>query len=173
MWLPLDPKDLQMKEFKQLPGAEAVLLYYQNEIDDVSHTEFFYSRIKVLTDGGKRHANVEIPMTDKTSVMELAARTIHPDGKIVDLANQPFEKVVFKGKGLRIRVQAFTLPQVSAGDIIEYRYELHYGDKDCATITGRCSTISMRVKEHFWFKYDKKYSVKWLPTAGLQQSPRS
>ena len=47
VWLPLDPKDLQMKEFKQLPGAEAVLLYYQNEIDDVSHTEFFYSRIKV------------------------------------------------------------------------------------------------------------------------------
>ena len=171
VWLPLDSKDLQMKEFKQLPGAEAVLLYYQNEIDDVSHTEFFYSRIKVLTDSGKRHANVEIPITDKTSVMELAARTIHPDGKIVDLASQPFEKVVFQGKGLRIRVQTFTLPQVSAGDIIEYRYELHYGDKGLRHHHWTVQHDLYALKEHFWFRYDKKYSVKWLPTAGLQQSP--
>jgi hypothetical protein len=170
-WLPLDPKDLQMTEFKQLPGAEAVLLNYQNEIDDVSHTEFFYSRIKVLTDGGKRHANVEIPITDKTTVMELAARTIHPDGKIVDLTNQPFEKVVFQGKGLRIRVKAFTLPQVSAGDIIEYRYELHYGDKGLRHHHWTVQHDLYALKEHFWFRYDKKYSVKWLPTAGLQQSP--
>ncbi|HZE80131.1 MAG TPA: DUF3857 domain-containing protein [Candidatus Polarisedimenticolia bacterium] len=168
-WLPVDPKDLQMKEFKQIPGAEAVLLYYQNEIDDVNHTDFLYSRIKVLTDSGKRHANVEIPMTEKTSVMDLVARTIHPDGRIVDLTDRPFEKVVFQGKGLRVRVQAFTLPQVSAGDIIEYRYELHY--KGLLHHHWTVQHDLYAVKEHFRFRYDKKYSVKWLSTAGLQQSP--
>lgn len=170
-WLPVDPRDLQMKEFKPLPGAEAVLLYYQNEIDDVSHTEFLYSRIKVLTESGKRHANVEIPITEKTAVVDLFARTIHPDGKIVELADRPFEKVVFKGKGLRVRVQAFTLPQVSAGDVIEYRYELHYGDKRLRHHQWTVQHDLYAMKEHFRFRYDRKYSVKWLPTAGLQQSP--
>ena len=108
-----------------MPGAEAVQLYYANEIDDVGRTNFFYSRIKILNDGGKRFANVEIPMAEKTSISDLFARTIHADGKISELVDRAFEKVVFKGKGLRVRVQAFTLPQVTVGDIIEYRYEVH------------------------------------------------
>lgn len=169
-WLTVDPKDLQMKESTQLPGAEAILLYYQQEIDDVNHTEFFYSRIKILGDGGKQYANVEIPMTDKTSVMSLLARTIHPDGRIVDFKERPFEKVVFRGKGLRIRVQAFTLPQVSAGDIVEYQYELHYGEKGLRYHQWTVQHNLYAVKEHFHFRYDKKYSVKWLQTPGLQQS---
>ena len=169
-WLTVDPKDLQMKESTQLPGAEAILLYYQQEIDDVNHTEFFYSRIKILGDGGKQYANVEIPMTDKTSVMSLLARTIHPDGRIVDFKERPFEKVVFRGKGLRIRVQAFTLPQVSAGDIVEYQYELHYGEKKLRYHQWTVQHNLYAVKEHFHFRYDKKYSVKWLQTPGLQQS---
>lgn len=171
-WLPVDPKDLQMKEFKQVPGAEAVLLYYANEIDDVSHTNFLYTRIKILTDGGKHYANVEIPTVEKMSVVDLFARTIHPDGKIVELTDRPFEKVVFQGKGLRVRVQAITLPQVAAGDIIEYRYEIHYGDKAVHYNRWTVQHDLYAVKEHFRFRYDKKYSVKWLPTAGLQLSPQ-
>ena len=170
-WLPVDAKDLRMGEFKQLPGAEAVLLYYANEIDDVSHTNFFYSRIKILTDGGKRYANVEIPMSEKTSVVDLFARTIHSDGKIVELAERPFEKVVFQGKGMRVRVQALTFPQVAAGDIVEYRYELHYGEKGVRQHHWTVQHDLYALKEHFRFRYDKKYPVKWLPTAGLQQSP--
>ncbi len=170
-WLPVDSKDLQMKEFKQLPGAEAVLLYYANEIDDVRHTEFFYSRIKVLTDGGKQYADVEIPRAEKTSVVDLFARTIHPDGKIVESRDRPFEKVVFRGKGLRIRVLAITLPDVSAGDVIEYRYELHYGEKGVHPRLWTVQHELYAVKEHFIFRYDKDFSINWRSTAGLQQSP--
>jgi len=170
-WLAVDPKDLQMKESTQLPGAEAILLYYQQEIDDVDHTEFFYSRIKVLRDSGKQYANVEIPMANKTSVKNLLARTIHPDGRIVDFNERHFEEVVFRGKGLRIRVQAFTLPEVSAGDIVEYQYELHYGKKELRHHHWTVQHDLYAVKEHFRFRYDKKYSVKWLATPGLLQSP--
>jgi hypothetical protein len=96
-WLPVDSTDLQMKEFKRLPGAEAVLLYYADEIDDVSHSEFCYSRIKVLTDGGNQYANLEIPKGENTSVVDLFARTLHPDGKVVESPDRPFEMVVFRG----------------------------------------------------------------------------
>lgn len=170
-WRPVDPQDLQMKEIKQVPGAEGVLLYYADEIDDVSHSEFFYSRIKIFTDGGKHRANVEIPMTEKNSVTGLLGRTIHPDGKIVDMVERPFEKVVFKGKGVRVKVQAFTLPQVGAGDIIEYQYELHYGDRGLRHHHWTIQQDLFAQKEHFSFRYDKHFGVRWLPTAGMQLSP--
>lgn len=101
-WAPLNNEDLKTTEFKPVPGAEAVLLYYANEIDDVDHKEFLYSRIKILTDSGKRFATVEIPMVDKASITDLYARTIHPDGSITEFTDQPFEKVVLRGRGIRI-----------------------------------------------------------------------
>ncbi|HET8891981.1 MAG TPA: DUF3857 domain-containing protein [Candidatus Angelobacter sp.] len=171
-WLPVDPKDLQMKELQQIPGAQASLLYYADEIDDTSHNEFLYSRIKIFSDGGKQYANVEIPLLEKFSVENLAARIIHADGKIVETAVHPFEKVVLKGKGLRVRVQAFTLADVTAGDIIEYQYQLHQGDKGLYHHHWEVQHDLFAVKEHFLFKYNKQYSVRWLPSAGLQQSPQ-
>jgi hypothetical protein len=171
-WLPVDPKDLQMKELQQIPGAQAALLYYADEIDDTSHNEFFYSRIKIFSDGGKQYANVEIPLLEKVSVENLAARIIHADGKIAESAVRPYEKVVLKGKGLRVRVQAFTLADVTAGDIIEYQYQLHQGDKGLYHHHWEVQHDLFVVKEHFRFKYNKQYSVRWLPSAGLQQSPQ-
>jgi hypothetical protein len=170
-WLPVVPADLQMKELKQLPGAEAALLYYADQIDDTNHTEFFYFRIKIFSDGGKRLANVEIPVLEKTSVEDLFARTIHSDGKIVEMTARPYEKVVLKGKGVRVRVQAFTLPDVAAGDIIEYQYRLHEADRGLYHHHWEVQHDLFAVKEHFSFKYNKQYSVRWLPTPGLQQSP--
>ncbi|HYL91796.1 MAG TPA: DUF3857 domain-containing protein [Alphaproteobacteria bacterium] len=170
-WLPVSPEDLQMKEFKQLPGAEAVLLYYANEIDDVNHAEFFYSRIKIFTESGKRYGDVEITMLPEASVVELAARTIHPDGTIVEFTDQPFEKVVVKAKGLRIRVQAFTLAQVTAGSIIEYRYTLRYRDQDLGYHRWTVQHDLFTVKEHLHFIYARNYSIRWLPTPGLEKTP--
>lgn len=170
-WLPLEPRDLQMKELKQVPGAEGVLLYYADEVDDTNHSEFFYSRIKILTDGGKHLADIEIPLLEKGSVTELLARTIHPDGKIVDYNDRPFEKVVFKAKGFKVKVQAFTLPQVGTGDIIEYQYKLHYGDKDLREHYWTVQHDLFALKEHFYIHYDKRYSIKWVTTTGLPQSP--
>ncbi len=170
-FLPINPQELQMTEFKPVPGAAAVLLYYANQIDDVEHSEFFYSRIKIFSDGGKRHANVEIPMVEKTEITGLAARTIHPDGTIIALTEQPFEKTVFRVKGARVRVQAFTLPQVTAGSIIEYMYILHYHDKTPRHHHWPVQHDMFTVKGHFRFRYDKQLAVRWLPTAGLDKSP--
>lgn len=171
-WLPVEPKDLQMKELKQIPGAQAALLYYADEIDDSSHNEFLYSRIKIFSDGGKQYANVEIPLLEKFSIDNFLARTIHPDGKIVEMTARPYEKVVLKGKRVRVRVQAFTFAEVAAGDIIEYQYQIHQGDRGLYHHQWAVQHGLFAVKEHFLFKYNKQYSVRWLPSAGLQQSPQ-
>jgi hypothetical protein len=170
-WAPVDPQDLKMTEFKAVPGADAVLLAYANEIDDVAHREYVCERIKVLTDSGKHFGTVEIPVTDKASIKELYARTVHPDGSIVEFVGEPFDKVVVKGRGIRVRVKAFTLPQITTGSIIDYRYELHYGDKWLRHHEWKVQHEIYAVKESYLFKYDKRYSIRWLPSPGLDRSP--
>src|SRR5579859_3201810 len=93
-WLPVTSQDQQMKEVPGDPGASAIQLYFADFIDDTNHTEFFYHRIKVLNEKGiKEHGDVEIPIFPGSTVSDLKARTIHPDGKIIEFTGKPFEKL--------------------------------------------------------------------------------
>ena len=132
-WLPVNPQDLQFKEVPGNKGASAVRLYYAQYINDNTASCFFYQRIKILNEKalnpderGKTYADVEIPILTVGDFVEditdLKARTIKPDGSIVEFVGKPFEKVVFKGRGDKVAVKAFSMPQVSVGSIIEYKY---------------------------------------------------
>src|SRR5947209_14364918 len=125
-WLPVTPQDLQTKEVPGQPGASAVRLYYANYIDDNVFTEFTYERIKILTDAGKKYADVQIEMAPGVTINDLKARTIRPDGSIVDFASKPFEKTIFKGRGLKAVAESLTLPDVTTGSIVEFKYKLNY-----------------------------------------------
>jgi len=89
-WLPITRQDLRIKEAPGLPGASAIQLYYADYIDDDEQTEFFYHRIKVLNDKGVHYANVEIRLPPESTISGLKARTVHPDGKIVEFTGKPF-----------------------------------------------------------------------------------
>src|SRR5436309_9140343 len=132
-WLPVTPQDLQYKEVPGNKGASAVRLYYAQYINDNTASCFFYQRIKILNEKalnpdqrGKTYADVEIPILTVGDFVEditdLKARTIKPDGSIVDFAGKVFEKVRFKGRGIKDSVKAFSMPDVGVGSIIEYKY---------------------------------------------------
>ncbi len=129
-WLPVTPQDLEFKDVPGNKGASAVRLYYAQYINDNTASCFFYQRIKILNDkalvGGSSYADVEIPILTLGDFVEdirdLKARTIKPDGSIVEFTGKPFEKVVFKGRGNKLAVMAFSMPAVSVGSIIEYKY---------------------------------------------------
>jgi hypothetical protein len=124
-WLPINQQDFQIKEVPGDPGAAAIQLYYADFINDNFHSEFFYHRIKVLNDRGKKYADVEIPAYVPGSVVaDLKARTIHPDGTIIEFKEKPFEKTIIKGRGFKYLARTFTFPAVTAGSIIEYKYRL-------------------------------------------------
>lgn len=123
-WLPITQQDLLVKEVPKTPGAAAVQLFYEEYDDDGGGSKFFYHRIKVLTDKGKQFADVEIPLLDGFSVADLKARTIHPDGKIIDFTDKPFDTTLVKAHGIRIHAKKFTLPDVTAGSIVEYKYRI-------------------------------------------------
>src|SRR3984957_10421191 len=84
-WLPIPPDDLKMRSEPLAPGAPAILLYRQVDRDDNGPLESNYARIKILTEEGRAYADVEIPYDKATeSVRGIQARTIHPDGSIVN-----------------------------------------------------------------------------------------
>ena len=150
-WLPITQQDLQLKEVPGNPAAPAIQLYYSDFIDDSSQSEFIYRRIKILKDKGKEQADVEIPAGTGLAVRDLKARTIRPDGSIVNFEGKPFDKTLFKSRGLKVLVKSFTLPEVGIGSIIEYKYRLQWEE----TLTTDNWTLQhdlFTVKENFSFK---------------------
>ena len=93
--------------------------YYK---DDDAKFISVYHRIKILRESGKDRADIEIPIAPGESLKELVARTIHPDQTVIDFTGQPFEKLLIKKRGVKYAAKSFTLPEVTVGSIIEYRY---------------------------------------------------
>jgi Transglutaminase-like superfamily/Domain of Unknown Function with PDB structure (DUF3857) len=150
-WQPISQHDLEIKLVPGNPGADAVQLYYADFINDEEQTEFFYHRIKVLNEKGKRHADVELTVPPGGSISSLKARTIQPDGRITEFTGKPFQKTVIKTRGVKILAKAFTMPEVSVGSIIEYKYKIDWP----GIITDNYWTIQHElytVKESFRMK---------------------
>ncbi|MGD0920567.1 MAG: DUF3857 and transglutaminase domain-containing protein [Terriglobia bacterium] len=128
VWPPITPEELALKSDPTNPGAPAIILNREEYTDDVYDFDTSYYRIKVLTDEGKKYADIEIPFVkDVWAVQDLRARTVRPDGSAVDFKGQMFEKVVIKAGGFRFLAKTFTLPEVQVGSIIEYRYKIERG----------------------------------------------
>jgi Domain of Unknown Function with PDB structure (DUF3857) len=122
---PVSPDELKMTAEPQAPGALAIILYRQVDRDDNGRTSHQddYVRIKILTEEGRKYADVEIPfLRDQENITNIHARTIRPDGSIANFDGKVFDKTIVKAKGLKYLAKTFTLPDVQAGGIIEYYY---------------------------------------------------
>lgn len=126
---PVNPAELKITSLPSQPGAPAFILEHEEHDDDQMHFHSVYMRIKILTEAGRENANVELPYNDRDfDISGVRGRTIHSDGTIIPFEGKPFEKVVVKGKDIRYKVKAFTMPDVQVGSIIEYKYEIRYED---------------------------------------------
>jgi len=122
-WLPITPDELKMTSEPKAPGAMAVYLYRQVDRNDVEFREYNYARIKIFTEEGRKYADIEIPFVRGFgNIKNIQARTIHPDGRIIDFDGKVYEKMVIKAKGIKFLAKTFTMPDVQPGSIIEYRY---------------------------------------------------
>ena len=128
---PVSSDEIKMTSEPLAPGAPAVILYRQVDRDDNGYTshEDEYFRIKILTEEGRKHADVEIPfLKGSQNIVKVKARTIRPDGSIADFGGQVFEKYLVKGKGFKYLAKTFTLPDVQVGSIIEYSFTTDLGE---------------------------------------------
>jgi hypothetical protein len=122
-WLPIDPAELASKSEPKAPAAPAIFLYRQVDRNDEENFETVYLRIKILTDEGRKYANVEIPYNrNYEGVGFIRARTIRPDGSIAEFNGQFFDKPIVQGNGRKLMAKTFTMSDVQVGAIVEYRY---------------------------------------------------
>src|SRR5260370_22436841 len=105
--------------------APAVYLCRQVDRDDSNRSprEYKYARIKILTEEGRKNADVEIPFfKEEGNVHGIKARTIRPDASIVNFDGKAFDKTIVKAKGAKFLATTFTLPDVQVASLIEHHY---------------------------------------------------
>jgi hypothetical protein len=121
---PVSPAELAMKDNPAAPGSHAMILELSRIDDDNEAYEETYYRIKIFTEEGKKHADIEIPFVKNYGfdITGIKARTVRPDGSVVWFNGKVYEKTLVKGRGVKYVAKTFTLPDVQPGSIIEYRY---------------------------------------------------
>lgn len=123
---PATPEELAMKSVAGHDGAEAAILDWVRIDDDQNSTSSEYLRIKIFTEAGKKHSDVElvyVPMHPYYGrIDDISARTIRPDGSTVNFDGKVYDKVVVKVGRNAVRAKTFSLTDVQPGSIIEYRY---------------------------------------------------
>ncbi|MBK8858515.1 MAG: DUF3857 and transglutaminase domain-containing protein [Opitutaceae bacterium] len=129
-WPAIDPAEISETKPRIEADAGAEVLLAETEVDD-SDPEgpktSFYARIKVFTEQGvDKLSKIEIPFDrNSSSLAGIEARTIKPDGRILELKRDDiYERETVKAGNLRMRVKSFAPPGLQPGDIIEYRFRL-------------------------------------------------
>lgn len=126
-WQPISPVELKMTSEPSQPGAAAVILYREESSDDNENYRYNYYRIKILTEEGKKYADVKIPFNNEYfHISDVKGRTIHVDGSVVPFEGKLLDATLLKGRGVKILQKAFTLPDVQVGSIIEYKYKMRW-----------------------------------------------
>ena len=131
-WLPITPEDLALKDNPASKGANAMILYRSSDVNEkyVNTDGAYinnYLRIKIFTQEGTDQGNVVIPFFKQSQdIKDVRARTIKPDGTIVNFEGKPFEKTIEKRSGAKFLAKTFTLPDVQPGCIIEYKWRVQY-----------------------------------------------
>jgi len=130
-WKPVDPAELSLKSSTVEKEADAEGLFWEVRIDDHPDGDLIFShyiRVKVFTDRGREsQSRIDLEYGKmygtEIKIKDIAARTIKPDGSIVELKKEDiFERTIAKASGLKIQARSFAMPAVEPGCIIEYRW---------------------------------------------------
>lgn len=170
-WLPISPEELKMTGVPEAPGAPAVILYRQVDRDDSNiHTphESDYIRIKIFTEEGRKFADAEIPFVkDSYTIVNIRARTIHPDGSIVNFDGKIYEKELVKGRGMKYLAKTFTFSDVQPGSIIEYHYMIDFAEYYVFDSHWILSDDLFTKSAKFTLKPSNEFGLRWSWPNGL------
>ena len=166
---PIAQEALKMQSEPKAPGAPAIYLYRQIDRDDTTDRETTFARIKVLTEEGRKYADIEIPFVKgEEEIRNLKARAYQADGSVAEFNDKVYEKTIVKAKGVKYLAKTFTLPDVRVGTIIEYSYviERRYSyvlsqwvlSADLFTKSGR-----------FSLNPDGRFGMRWVMPVGLPE----
>lgn len=126
-WRPVNPEDLALKNPVVEKDADAEALFWEVRLDDAQTDRTVlrhYLRMKIFTARGvESQSRIDLPYFDRVKIADIVARTIKPDGTIIELKKDAiFDRTIVKAGRARIRAKSFVVPGVEAGAIIEYQW---------------------------------------------------
>jgi uncharacterized protein DUF3857 len=166
-WKPIGPADLALKAPIVEKDADAEALFWEVRVEDeveggtprtvLQH----YVRIKIFTERGREtQSKVDIPFLSNWSISDIAARTVKPDGSIIEVKKEDIlERMIVKEGRTRIKAKSFAMPGVEPGALIEYRWKEVRRDR-----------LANYIRLHFQREVPVqavKYSIKPLLMAGF------
>lgn len=113
------------------PDASAVVLLNEGKFNAAARKNtplsVFKQKtiVKILNAEGKKYANIAIPYSSQSKVLNIKARTISPNGKITVLKKENIYDVNLYPNFVLysdIRAKTFTFPAVDTGSILEYSF---------------------------------------------------
>ena len=97
-WQPITPEELNLKH-DTAHDYPAVILYHEETSDDNRQHVVAYYKIKVLTEAGRKWADVLVYYRDDFDrIIDIKGRTISPSGVITLFEGKPFDTTVIKGE---------------------------------------------------------------------------
>lgn len=131
-WKPLDPAHAALKAPTIDKDADAEALFWEIRVQDepdsygaIQRALYHYVRLKIFTERGvEQHGKVDIFYFNRININNIAARTIKPDGTIVELKKDAiFDREVIKQSEFKFKAKNFALPAITPGCIVEYRWK--------------------------------------------------
>jgi len=172
---------------EEYPNAGAIILLDEQKFEilpDYTATDEAHFLVKILNDRGKHYGEVELDYDSTYESVELEyARTIRPDGTIIPVGEKHIRDV---SKYLNYplysnaRVRIISMPEVTAGSIIEYRakwyikklinkkdFSYHYGIQGYEPYLNQKLSVIVPIDYQFSFKsYNSgytDYNVNFVP----------
>ncbi len=139
-WLPVTDEERNLKAPTIDPEAGAEALFWRvHIIDDLKGKDpqtvlYHYLRIKVFNQrGSETQGTQNITYSGRHAILDVAGRTIKPDGTIVELSKDAvFRRDIVKIGGHKFKAVSFAMPAVEPGVIIEYHWR-EVRDKELAS----------------------------------------
>ena len=129
-WLPVtaEERDIKTPSVEKDAGAE-ILMWRVHVLDEVLgsdlHRVFYhYVRLKIFDEKGKeKAATIDLSYNEPGAILDVAGRTIRPDGTILELEKKAiYKRDLVRAGSLKQKSVSFAMPGVEPGVIIEYRW---------------------------------------------------
>ncbi|MFT3780939.1 MAG: DUF3857 and transglutaminase domain-containing protein [Nibricoccus sp.] len=162
LWPEINKAELAEQKPQVDPEAGAEILLKKIYMDQSSwfgYENDYYYRVKIFNQRGvEKFSKVDIEYGDGTSVDFIAARTITPNGTIVELdQTEIFTRTLVKTDGLRVNVKSFAPLALEPGVILEYRFSRVSKHSTTWSQLEFQSEVPIRLV---------KYQIKLLPVPG-------
>jgi hypothetical protein len=132
IWQPIE--SIHRPRAADHPKAHAVVIAREVKLAALKSKYSLSSRalrhevVAILDEGGFKHADVRIHMSDDDALLLLKARTIAPDGRVQEVTPAEVHENMAQGSSdtdrRKVKTHIFRLPNIAVGSVLEYVYEV-------------------------------------------------